>query len=1141
MSHPSRMSALDRLTGLIETTLKLPAAKVDADAALPELGIDSIIMMELIDGIAREFGQALTPAQFAGVGTLRELAALLDANAPQSEPDAVRSAPPGADLAGFVSRRYGIRLEGAAGASVEAVADALISGHADALIRHYGLTGEGSVPASAGGDIALVGLSCLLPDAPDAGAFWRNLMAGKNSVRQVPEDRWRWEAHYADAPAPGKTLSKWGALVDGVDGFDAAFFNIPPAEARAMDPQLRLLLQQAYRAVEDAGVDIRSLAGSRAGVFVGYQYSEYEQLLRGMDFGTLADGPVFTSSSPTYYLANRLSHAFDLRGPSEAINVNCASSAVAINRAYYSLLNDECDLAIVGGVSLNLGAGDYVASSQYGLLSPDGSSGVFDDDASGFTRGEGVGVIVLKRLADARRDGDRAYCLIKSCHQNHRGAARSLSEVKHESITAALADCYRKAGVEPGSVRYIEVDGYARKWADSFEFEGVKNALGQAMAGKRCALGSVKGNIGNVEAASGVVNVIKLALSLRHGRFPATISMRKLSSFIDIADENHPLYIADREIVLDDIRDGDQPIRAGVNSFADSGSNVHILLEECLEGGEHADDGGEQLFVLSARTPERLAAYLDAYLSFLDAEGANVRLADLAYTSQLGREPMDVRLAVEAGSIAELRGKLASAAESGGPSGLEARGIYYAAADPERRNPLAGLIGGDIAAMQLEQARDGGRWGHVARLWVHGVEMPWRALWRGRGVRPVSAPGYPFAGTRHWLGEDEDRAAVPAVLRAAKTQASAPDDCAGLDAAGRAIVLLRREAAVKLGLAVGDVATDRPLIELGLGSVDIMEMMQRTDAEMGVALSPADIFRYPGIAALASRIAALAAEREPRTENGGERLVPMRTGGGREPIVALPGAGGGALSLQLLSRELGDSQPFYCVEPAGGASSVEETAAANIRLLGDAGLQGPCRLLGYSNGGVVAYEMARQLLAMGRQVSSVILLDTLRPDLRGYGMAAMMADVFRHFSRTLGAEIAVDAGELEALPAGERGARLHALLGEKGIRLPYDAFQATFDIAVASEGACRAYRPQPLPDGARLTLIRAGGGFAGAPEDYGWSELAAGRFGVFEVAADHFSIVTDPAAVAEAAKRMLQSDAKPARKPAAQGELAVSG
>ena len=268
---------------------------------------------------------------------------------------------------------------------------------------------------------------------------------------------------------------------------------------------------------------------------------------------------------------------------------------------------------------------------------------------------------------------------------------------------------------------------------------------------------------------------------------------------------------------------------------------------------------------------------------------------------------------------------------------MEARGIYYAAADAERRNPLAGLIGGDIAAMQLEQARDGGRWGHVARLWVHGVEMPWRALWRGRRVQPVSAPGYPFAGTRHWLGEDEDDAALPLAPQAA--QAQAPDDCAGLDAAGRAIVLLRREAAVKLGLAVGDVATDKPLIELGLGSVDIMEMMQRVDAEMGVALSPADIFRYPGIAALASRIAALAAAREPRTENGGERLVPMRAGGSREPIVALPGAGGGALSLQLLSRELGDSQPFYCVEPAGGASSVEEAAAANIRLLGDAGLQ----------------------------------------------------------------------------------------------------------------------------------------------------------------------------------------------------------
>ena len=219
---------------------------------------------------------------------------------------------------------------------------------------------------------------------------------------------------------------------------------------------------------------------------------------------------------------------------------------MAINRAYYSLLNGESELAIAGAVSLNLFADDYIATSQYGVLSPDGTNGVFDDDANGFTRGEGVAAIVLKRLEDAERDGNTIYGIVRSSHQNYRGAARNISEVKHDAITSVLTECYEKAGVALESISYIEVDGYASKWADSFEYEGIKNAfVNSPLKEKHCALGSLKGNIGNTESVSGVANVIKLALSLHHKKFPATISKKKINTFIDIDNAAHPLYIAD--------------------------------------------------------------------------------------------------------------------------------------------------------------------------------------------------------------------------------------------------------------------------------------------------------------------------------------------------------------------------------------------------------------------------------------------------------------------------------------------------------------------------------------------------------------------------------------------------------------------
>ena len=1200
MSNLAQSEVVSRLVKVIGSTLRLPPEHIDGDADLETLGIDSIILMELIENIDQEFSVSLTPAQIAGVTTLSSMAEVLASLQPGAPPAQARAATPAAvaaprDVLSYIQTKYAVDLSHRAFNSVDEIADALVTDHSAALLRHFGTpsaTGNGasdgtSPPATRAAaapaealDVAIVGMSCRLPDAADLDAFWSNLLAEKRSVREIPESRWNWAEHFSVAPAAGKSVSKWGALLEDVECFDAGFFGIPPQEARAMDPQQRLLLQETYRAVENAGMDITKLAGTRTGVFMGYEYSEYEQRLRARNNQHLEDGPLFSSSSPAYYLSNRISFLFDLRGPSETLNMQCASSAAAINRAWYSLLNGESDLAIAGGVSLNLFAGDYVASSQYGLLSADGTTGVFDNDASGFTRGEAVAVVVLKPLEAARRDRDRIYGIIKSCHHSYRGRARSISEVRHEALTSVLSDCYRKASVDPETVRYIEVDGYATKWADSIEYEGIKGAIRQsAQGGKHCALGSVKGNIGNVEAASGVTSLIKVALALHHKKFPATISKRKLSSFIDVANSAHPLFIADQALELEALRTGSTPVRAGINSFADSGSNVHILLEEYLEARSLEGDAEpvKQLCIFSARSPERLEAAIERHIEALARPDGVPGFADLVYTLQTGREPMHERLAIVASSCQELEKKLTEIRTSGlrAAGSLASRGIYHGKVLTTEKHSLASVITADMVRTALQQGSQTRQWQQVALLWVNGVAIDWDQIWADKAVRRASLPGYPFARERHWMEEGaavplasvepgdapiDTIAATPVIypnwyFDTLSGDSTAPAQALPLSATEKAQRFLQQEVSRQLRKPVEEIGLDVTLIDLGMSSVAIAALIHQVDRLLQTQLSPSVVFSYPQIGALASYLAVTCADAlarvvvfgkqpgKPVTEQAhpavSEWVIPMQPHGARPALFAVPGAGANALSLQQLSRALGNDQPFYCLEPPGldglvpPLADVAELAALNIQGMRSIQSKGPYRLLGYSNGGVVAFEMARQLLQRREKVAGLILLDSLCPTLRDQPVEEMMAAVFKHFVHSLGGVLDLDVQRLQQVPAGERSEYLYEHIARLGLEVPQRQFLATFDVAAASERGCRAYTPVRLPQKIDVTLFCATEGFKDAPEDYGWRSFLPTPLRICHVSADHFSIV-ERDAVKEVAKEINRLSVNTARK-AAQG------
>lgn len=1243
MSDVLEADILSDVINIIESTLKIPSDKIDLDADFESFGINSLIVMELMENIEKEFDVSLTPAQFSDVNSIRGLAELLEGlkqdntsvapvtteRKPNVEGDLIQhnaasvQSPqidfrspsqqgtplPANGLLKYITEKYAVDLSRYRFNSLDEVVDTLVSSHSENVLRYYGIDDsfgpedsiiqrlnisgfEKPVPAKVA-DIAIVGISCRFPDANNSAMFWENLINERNSMREIPTSRWDWKDHFSESITPGKTISKWGALIDGVDCFDADFFGISSSEAITMDPQQRLLLEETYKAVEDAGLNITKLSGSRTGVFIGYEYSEYEQYLRKLNNKNIADGPMFSSSSPSYYLSNRISFSFDFCGPSESINMNCASSAMAINRAYYSLMNSECDLAVAGGVSLNLFVDDYIASSQYGILSTNGTSGVFDDEANGFTRGEGVAVILLKRLEDAKRENNKIYAVIKSCHQNYRGAARNISEVKHESITDVLSECYKKADVDIKDINYIEVDGYATKWGDSFEYEGIKNLFKNSqLKEKHCALGSLKGNIGNVESVSGLANVIKLALSFQHKKFPATISKNRINSFIDIDNNAHPLYIADKTIPFDEIRIGkDEPIRAGVNSFADSGANVHILLEEYTAEHEPVTHESEskQLFILSAKDSARLILYIQEYIDFLTHADPLLSFESIIYTLQTGRQPLNERIAIVVSSRKELLDKLSLINKTGIKEklGLESKEIYHSRYNPADKNSLANLITPEMAITQLGQTLQTKQWKQIALLWVNGVSLPWEMIWRDKAPRRISLPGYPFARERFWMNIDVKSSEEHVVVHSSDVTKPNPDVGQELTAAKEIPLnsefyfshpaslktlpaetvsmttlekiecFLKQEVARQLQIPTDQVALDKDFIELGMKSMGIADLIIKTDTLLGINLSPSVIFKHPEISSLSDYLVASCGEvidklvitttaQELDANLNGEViasrneigqlvttpediLIPLQLKGRKIPIFALPGAGGSALSLQQLSHALGSQQPLYCLEAVGlnGSSapmtSVEEMARFNIDAIRTVQPKGPYRLLGYSNGGIVAFEMARQILEQGEQVAALMLLDSLSPSLPARNPDHEILSVFKHFVGTLGGESTLTADQLSIISHAERSEFLYNAIPDVGISVPKKQFVATFDVATANEAACRSYQPEKLSHRLDVSLFRASDSYPEAPEDYGWNQFLNDPVRCYDIEANHFTIVEKEAAVTVAKQINLLS------------------
>ncbi len=515
--RPPSGETIPWLRGLLGAQLSLDPDEIDADERLSRYGLSSLGAAAAAAAIGAALGRTLAPTLVWDHPTLRRLAAFLDG----AEDEAARPPP---------------------------------------------------VPLATDDAIAIIGLGCRLPGAASPAAFWAMLCAGADAITEVPAERWAIDALYdPDPQRPGRTASRWGGFIDNVDRFDADFFGLAPREAAQADPQQRLALELAWEALEDAGIRASRLAGSRTGVFIGTMWSDYARLLT--DRAAIAQHTA--TGQDTSIVSARIAYVLGLEGPALTLNTACSSALVAVHQACRSLRAGESSLALAGGVHLVLAAESSIAMTKFGAMAPDGRCKAFDASADGYVRGEGGGIVVLKPLSRALADRDRVYAVICGGAVNNDGASNGLTAPNPSAQRAMLRDALYDAGIAPAAVDYVEAHGTGTALGDPIE----ANALAAVLCCERpdeepLRIGSVKTNIGHLEAAAGAAGLIKLALALHHRWIPPSLHFHQPNPAIDFAGGK----------LVVQAEGGPWPMRrerpiGGVSSFGFGGTNCHLLLE----------------------------------------------------------------------------------------------------------------------------------------------------------------------------------------------------------------------------------------------------------------------------------------------------------------------------------------------------------------------------------------------------------------------------------------------------------------------------------------------------------------------------------------------------------------------------------
>lgn len=609
-------------------------------------------------------------------------------------------------------------------------------------------------------DIAIIGIGCRFPggaNSPDQ--FWEILENGIDTIQKLPEDR-----RFGDTPCDNVEADRlrngisYGGYIDDVDKFDAAFFSMLPREAEATDPQQRLLLETSWHALEHAGIRPSQLSNSRTGVFIGISSSDYAHL-----YGKkLLNANVYSGIGNSQSIAaNRISYFYNLRGPSIAIDTACSSSLVAVHTACTSLYSGETNLALAGGVNLLLNQDLSLLLARGGMLAMDGKCKSFDKSANGYVRGEGCGVVVLKRLADALQDGDNVIAVIAGSAVNQDGRSNGITAPNGPAQEELIMHALGQAAISPEQIGYVEAHGTGTSLGDPIEVNTLIKILSPGRTSKDiCYLGSVKTNIGHLEAAAGIAGLIKTALCLKNKKIPPNLHLKQINPRIDI--DHAPIAFPTK---ARDFRGPAENAYAGVNSFGFGGSNAHVILKSWRSDplpAKHGSACGTSpkgrpvLITLSAHNEERLYTVAASLRDFVQEALLNTRpevapfdIVDLAYSLHFSREALLERVAFVVADVPELILRLDNFCRN-----IESSENTFRGNARRDRKHMELITSGDSGKNHLKAIIANRELEKLAHFWTCGFNPDWRFLYEGMQPQKIQLPGYPFERQHHWVNND---------------------------------------------------------------------------------------------------------------------------------------------------------------------------------------------------------------------------------------------------------------------------------------------------------------------------------------------------------------------------------------------------
>ncbi|WP_429817957.1 beta-ketoacyl synthase N-terminal-like domain-containing protein [Brevibacillus porteri] len=727
-----REKSSEYIKQLIAETLKMPSNRMDASEPLEAYGMDSILSVQLINQFRKIFGETISGTLFFEYQTVDDLVEhLLETQREalilltgledhKQEPNQTEDHVDVAPLPKTEGKRNPRKTR------------------AFASTAHSQMTA--SKPASSS-KIAIIGMSGRFAQANNLDEFWDNLVQGKKSISEIPAERWDWTEHYhpnrEEAISQGKSYSKWGAFLEEFDQFDPLFFHMTPREAENIDPQERLYLEECWKALEDAGYASSKMSTElrkRTGVFGGIT----KQGFHLYSTETTHHFPTTSYSS----MVNRASYYLNLQGPSMPIDTMCSSALVAIHEACEYIRNGKGSMAIAGGVNLYTHSHTYFGLTVGQLISHTSDSAAFGNGGIGFVPGEGVGAVVLKDYDQAVRDGDYIYAVIRGTAVNHKGKANSYMTPSPNPIADVIGEALEESGLDPRSISYLEASAYGSDIVDAVEMTAVTKAFPNRQGTEGdYRLGSVKPNIGHCESASGMSQLMKVILSLQHQTLVPTLIPDELNPNIDFDQLPFQLQREVSEWKRVTVDGQTVPRRAGITSFGGGGVNAHLIVEEYNRISSRVNDYEPQLFVFSAKTKERLQAYIHRWIGYLH-KNQHIDVTNTAYTLQIGREEMPCRLAVITNSQTELLQQLERWLEHQ----EETEHCFFGDLKENK----------ELMSDRVSRAIESNDVGELAKLWVLGNPIPWQKLHEGKELsRVAKLPTYPFKRRTCWIERNQ--------------------------------------------------------------------------------------------------------------------------------------------------------------------------------------------------------------------------------------------------------------------------------------------------------------------------------------------------------------------------------------------------